>query len=149
MRPVVKRPLSTRRNPVTNAGNHLRPGQRVLWQSDDDHFLLAYVDAADSSSKHMQKRIPIPHALLDFPNGVQVITPFNRFHTLPRHGPYRRERQRKFRGRRTDRAVDCTSVYPTPFLPEIPMSASAVSPPGTPNAVHLAPCHKIPIDNDL
>ncbi len=96
MRPVVKRPLSTRRNPVTSAGYHLRPGQRVLWQSDDGNYLLAYVEAADSTSKRMRAIISKPQALLQFPNGLQVITPIDRVHALPLHGPYRRERiQRK------------------------------------------------------
>ncbi len=86
---------STRQNPVTNAGYHLRPGQQVLWENDDGHYLLAYVEAADSTSKRARSRIPQPHALLSFPNGVQVITPINRVHALPNHGPYRRERARQ------------------------------------------------------
>jgi hypothetical protein len=96
MRPVVQRSPSTRRNPVTSGGYHLRPGQRVLWQSDDGNYLLAYVEAADSTSKRMRAIIPKPQALLQFPNGVQVITPIDRVHALPLHGPYRRQRlQRK------------------------------------------------------
>jgi hypothetical protein len=79
---------------VTSAGYHLRPGQRVLWESDEGHYLLAYVEAADSTSKRAKQRIPQPHALLSFPNGVQVITPIDRVHALPNHGPYRRDRQR-------------------------------------------------------
>jgi hypothetical protein len=55
---------------------------------------------ADSTSQRTRARIPAPHALLNFPNGIQVITPINRVHALPLHGPYRRERaQRKRRGR--------------------------------------------------
>jgi hypothetical protein len=66
----------------------------VLWQSDEGHYLLAYVEAADSTSKRAKRRIPEPHVLLLFPNGAQVITPIDRIHALPNHGPYRRERQR-------------------------------------------------------
>jgi hypothetical protein len=98
MRPVVQRRHCTRANPVTSGGYHLRPGQRVLWQSDDGNYLLAYVEAADSTSKRMRAIISKPQALLQFPNGVQVITPIDRVHALPLHGPYRRQRlQRKRR----------------------------------------------------
>lgn len=86
---------STRQNPVTSGGYHLRPGQRVLWESDEGHYLLAYVEAADSTSTRAKRRIPEPHVLLLFPNGVQLITPIDRVHALPDHGPYRRERQRR------------------------------------------------------
>ncbi len=94
------RSRSTRQNPVTSTGYHLRPGQRVLWESDDGQYLLAYVEVADSTSQRTRARIPAPHALLNFPNGIQVITPIDRVHALPLHGPYRRERsQRKPRSR--------------------------------------------------
>lgn len=95
MRSATMRSRSTRQNPVTSAGYHLRPGQRVLWESDEGHYLLAYIEVADSTSKRSRSRIPHPQVLLSFPNGIQVITPINRVHALPDHGPYRRERQRR------------------------------------------------------
>lgn len=95
--PSPRRSPSIRQNPVTSAGYHLRPGLRVLWQSDEGHYLLAYVEAADSTSKRSRRRIPQPQVLLSFPNGVQVITPIDRVHALPLHGPYRRERTRQRR----------------------------------------------------
>jgi hypothetical protein len=90
--PSPKHSRSTRQNPVTSAGYHLRAGQRVLWESDEGHYLLAYVEAADSTSARARRRIQEPHVLLLFPNGVQVITPLDRVHALPEHGPYRRSR---------------------------------------------------------
>lgn len=91
-RRMASRPRA-RSNPITNAGYHLRPGLQVLWQSDDGHYLLAVVAAADSTAERKRARFPAPQALLQFPNGVQVLTPINRVHALPHHGPYRRERR--------------------------------------------------------
>ena len=74
MRPVVKRSLSTRRNPVTSAGYHLRPGQRVLWQSDDGNYLLAYVEAA---VPRIERLGPMQHLLgtsfIDFEGDIAYV----------------------------------------------------------------------------
>jgi hypothetical protein len=85
--------MSRRNNPVTMAGYHLRPGLKVLWESDDGNYVLAVVAAADSTAARQRARVPTPQALLHFPNGAQVLTPINRVHALPLHGPYRRGRR--------------------------------------------------------
>jgi hypothetical protein len=79
-----------RNPPVTSYGFHLRRGQQVLWLSDDGHYLLARVTVADSTSR--RAGISQPHALLTFPNGIELLSPLDRVHPLPNHGPYSRHR---------------------------------------------------------
>jgi hypothetical protein len=72
----------TSHNPVNSARMHLRAGMRVLWLSDEGHFLLARIEAVESGGQRGTKK---PEALIVFPNGADLVTDINRLHPLPRH----------------------------------------------------------------
>lgn len=84
-------PRGTSLNPVNTARMHLRSGMRVLWLSDEGHFLLARIEAVEPGGQGARKK---PEALIVFPNGADLVTDINRLHPLPRHDNPRHFRRR-------------------------------------------------------
>jgi hypothetical protein len=78
-------------NPVNSARMHLRAGMRVLWLSDDAHFVLARIEAVEPGGRRGKEH---PEALIVFPNGSILVTDINRLYPLPRHDNPRRFRRR-------------------------------------------------------
>jgi hypothetical protein len=88
---MSQRPQRTNRNPVNAALMHLRAGMRVLWLSDDAHYLLARVEAVEPGGRRGKAK---PEALIMFPNGDILVTDIDRLHPLPRHDNPRHFRRR-------------------------------------------------------
>ena len=89
---------TTKRNPVNAAQMHLRTGMRVLWLSDEGHYLLARIETVEPGGRRGKAK---PEAVIVFPNGNIQVTDIDRLHPLPRH-----DNPRHFRRHPTPIPVD-------------------------------------------